>query len=263
MYRLKLTNENYFSVEADREYMSVSQYKLWLDCPARAKATINREYIQPMTKALLVGSYVDSHFEGTLDKFKEEHPEIFNSRTGELKTDYKQAEEIIKRCESDELFMEYMSGEKQVIKTGEIDGVPVKIKIDSYHPNKMIVDLKILRSCERIMGQSPISFWKYDLQGAIYQYIEGKQLPFFLAIATKETVTDIEIVKVEQSDMDDALADFKKNIHRFNAMKKGEIEAFGCGRCDYCKSRKKLVAPISSDDLGFTEQELRLARGIL
>ena len=40
--------------------------------------------------------------------------------------------------------MEYMSGEKQVIMTGEIEGVPVKIKIDSYHPNKMIVDLKVM-----------------------------------------------------------------------------------------------------------------------
>lgn len=260
MSKFKLTNDNYFSPESSQRYFSVSQYKTFLDCPARAMAEIRGEYKQPMTVALLVGSYVDSYFEGTLDKFKAEHPEIFK-KDGTLKADYVQAEQIIERIEEDELFMEYMSGKKQVIKTGKIDGVPVKIKIDSYHPKKMIVDLKILRSCERVMGQSPISFWKYDLQGAIYQYIEGNQLPFFLAIATKEAVTDIAVVKVEQFDMDAALADFKKNIHRFNAMKKGEIEAFGCGRCDYCKSRKKLVAPISSDDLGFTEQELRLARG--
>lgn len=260
--KFKLTADNYYSKEANERYFSVSQYKTFLDCPARAMAEIRGEYKQPMSTALLVGSYVDSYFEGTLKKFKEEHPEIFK-KDGTLKADYIQAEQIIKRIEADDLFMEYMSGKKQIIKTGKIEDVPVKIKIDSYHPGKMIVDLKILRSCERIMGQSPISFWKYDLQGAIYQYIEGKHLPFFLAIATKETVTDIEIVKVEQSDMDDALADFKKNIHRFNAMKKGEIEAFGCGRCDYCKSIKKLTAPISSDDLGFTEQELRLARGIL
>jgi hypothetical protein len=260
MSKFKLTADNYFSLEASKRYFSVSQYKSFLKCPARAMAEIRGEYKQPMTTALLVGSYVDSYFEGTLEKFKEEHPEIFK-KDGTLKADYVQAEQIIKRIEADELFMEYMSGKKQVIKTGEIEGVPVKIKIDSYHPQRMIVDLKILRSCERIMGQSPISFWQYDLQGAIYQYIEGKNLPFFLAIATKEDVTDIEIVKVEQHDMDDALSDFKKNIHRFNAMKQGEAEVFGCGRCDYCKSVKKLTAPISSDDLGFTEQELRLARG--
>lgn len=262
MARFKLTPANYYSKEANERYFSVSQYKTFLDCPARAMAEIRGEYKRPMTTALLVGSYIDSYFEGTLDSFKAEYPEIFK-KDGTLKADYVQAEQIIKRIEADELFMEYMSGKKQVIKTGEVEGVPVKIKIDSYHPRKMIVDLKILRSCERIMGQSPISYWKYDLQGAIYQYIEGKQLPFFLAIATKEDVTDIEIVKVEQFDMDDALADFKKNIHRFDAMKKGETEAFGCGRCDYCKSIKKLTAPISSDDLGFTEHELRLARGVI
>ena len=211
---MRLTNDNYFSPEASREYFSVSQYKAFLDCPARAMAEIRGEYKQPMTTALLVGSYVDAYFEGTLDKFREEHPEIFK-KDGTLKSDYIQAEQIIKRIEADELFMEYMSGKKQVIKTGKIEGVPVKIKIDSYHPKRMIVDLKILRSCERIMGQSPVSFWKYDLQGAVYQYIEGKNLPFFLAIATKETVTDIEIVKVEQVDMDEALSDFKKNILRF------------------------------------------------
>lgn len=259
---MKLTNDNYFSPSANQAFFSVSQYKTFLKCPARAMAEVRGEYKQPMTSALLVGSFVDSYFEGTLDKFKEEHPEIFK-RDGTLKADYIQAEQIIKRIEADDLFMEYMSGEKQVIKTGEIEGVPVKIKMDSYHPGRMIVDLKILRSCERIMGQSPISFWKYDLQGAVYQYIEGNKLPFFLAIATKEDVTDIEIVRVEQFDMDDALADFKKNIVRFNAMKQGEIEAIGCGRCDYCKSIKKLTAPISSDDLGFTTQELQLARGIL
>ena len=41
--------------------------------------------------------------------------------------------QIINRVEQDALFMEYMSGEKQVIMTGTVAGVEVKIKVDSLH----------------------------------------------------------------------------------------------------------------------------------
>lgn len=36
-----LTQENYFSVEAEREFMSVHQYGSWLECPARQKAILD------------------------------------------------------------------------------------------------------------------------------------------------------------------------------------------------------------------------------
>ena len=138
-----LTNENYFSKEADMEYMSVSQFKAFVQCEAAALASIKGEWEQPKTTALLVGSYVDAHFEGTLDLFKAKNPEIF-TKQGTLKAEYKQAEEIINRIESDKEFMKYLDGEKQVIRTGEIDGIPVKIKIDALHDDK-IVDLKIMK----------------------------------------------------------------------------------------------------------------------
>ena len=74
---------------------------------------------------------------------KAQNPEIF-TKQGSLKAEYKKAEEIINRIESDEEFMRYLNGEKQVIKTGEIEGVPIKIKIDVLHDDK-IVDLKIMK----------------------------------------------------------------------------------------------------------------------
>ena len=70
----KLTAENYHSPEANRAYFSVSQIKTFLDCPARAMAEIRGEYKQPITKALLMGSYFDAWVEGTLEEVKEEHP---------------------------------------------------------------------------------------------------------------------------------------------------------------------------------------------
>lgn len=71
-----LTNENYFSTEASMEYMSVSQFKAFESCEAAALAEAKGEYKREETTSLLVGKYVDAHFEGTLDVFKAQHPDI-------------------------------------------------------------------------------------------------------------------------------------------------------------------------------------------
>lgn len=265
---MRLTNDNYFSHEASREYFSVSQYKTFLDCPARAMAEIRGEYKQPMTTALLVGSYVDAYFEGTLDKFKEEHPEIFK-KDGSLKADYIQAETIIERIEADELLMEHLSGEKQVIKTATMFGAKWKIKIDSYHPGKQIDDLKIMRSLERIMGKSFVEHWMYDLQMAVYSEIEylsnrkknKERLPTYLDVATKEDETDIAVVHIPHWRHQECLADVEKNMPKFIAYKNGELEAPGCGTCAYCRSVKKLTAPIDFELVGFSNKELALIKG--
>ena len=129
-------------------------------------AELRGEWKRPPTTALLVGSYVDAWFEGTLEEFISSHPEIY-TKTGNLKSDFVQAEEIIARVQRDPMFMRYMSGKKQEIRTAEMFGTLWKIKIDSYHPDK-IVDLKVMRSMERVMGQSFVTHWGYDLQMAIY-----------------------------------------------------------------------------------------------
>ena len=265
---MKLTNDNYFSPKANLEYFSVSQYKSFLDCPARAMAEIRGEYKRPMTTALLVGSYVDSYFEGTLDKFKEEHPEIFK-KDGTLKADYVQAETIIKRIEADELFMEHMSGEKQVIKTATMFGAKWKIKIDSYHKGKQIDDLKIMRSLERIMGKSFVEHWMYDLQMAVYSEVEylanrrknKERLPTYLDVATKEDEVDIELVHIPHWRHQECLADVEKNMPKFIAYKSGDLEPPRCGVCPYCRSTKKLTAPIDFDLVGFSNKELALMEG--
>ena len=87
-----LTNENYYSVDANLEYMSVSQYKDFRKCEAMALATLRGEWEKPKTTALLVGSYIDSWFEGTLDEFKEDGVEIVD-RNIDLETAYIENEE--------------------------------------------------------------------------------------------------------------------------------------------------------------------------
>lgn len=253
-----LTSENYFSKESQMTYMGVSQFKAFEKCPAAAVAEIRGEYERPNTTALLVGSYVDAHFEGTLDLFKAKNPEILK-RDGTLKSDYIKAEEIINRVERDSLFMEYMGGEKQVIMTGEIAGIPVKIKIDSYLPDK-IVDLKIMRDFEPIYQPEKgrltfIEAWEYDLQGAVYQEIvrqnTGEKLPFYIAAATKETVPDICIFVVPQESLDFELERFKKDVEYFQLIKTGVIEPERCEKCDFCKMTKVLTAPKTMGELDY------------
>jgi hypothetical protein len=113
----KLTSENYFSPENEQFYMGSSQFKNFRKCEAAALAELRGEYRREVTDALLVGSYVDAHFEGTLDIFRAQHPEIFK-KDGELKVQYKRADKMIQRAERSELFMQFMSGEKQEIMTG-------------------------------------------------------------------------------------------------------------------------------------------------
>lgn len=257
---MKLNNDNYFSPEASMEYFGVSQCKSFMDCEARALAECKGEYKQEMTTALLLGSYVDAYFEGTLDEFEDSHPELFK-KNGELKADYVHANEIIRRIHRDPLFMEYMAGEKQVIKTGEIDGFPFKIKIDSYHPGRMIVDLKVMRSFERIMGRSFVDYWLYTVQGYVYREIEGNNLPFYLAAATKENDPDIAVIELDEQDMAEAFEPFRKQLPRWSAIKRGEIEPERCERCAYCRRTKVLKEPIPSDWVGFTTKEIRVIKG--
>lgn len=232
---IELTAENYYSQEMNQTFFSVSQYKDFVRCEAMALAKIRRDYQQPMTRAMLVGSFVDSYFEGTLPKFMAENPELF-TRKNELKSEFRKANEIIGRVKADPLFMQFMSGEKQRIMAFELFGQPWKMKMDSYLPGVCITDLKVVANFKNL----PV--WRYDLQGAVYQAgveaVTGEWLPFYLAVATKERVTDLDIFQIPQSTLDMALEEVAQNMEHFAEVKAGIVPPGYCGKCDYCKSIK-------------------------
>lgn len=220
---MQLTSENYYSKEANEEYMSVSLFKELAGiygrskCEAATMAKLKGEYSEEASKALLIGSYVDSFFEGeeSFQNFKEEHKEIYTKTSlkspdpakWELLSEYKNANEIIQKIESSDTFMAALSGEKQKIMVGEIGGISWKIKMDSYMPGRFITDLKILKSFSestwvRDLGYLNFAhYWGYDIQAAVYQEIvrqnTGELLPFYLAVATKEEGIDIGLFEVD------------------------------------------------------------------
>lgn len=259
-----LTAENYYSKEANKEYMSVSQYKDFagtygkMACEFSAVEKLEERWKQKKTTPLLVGSYVDSYFEGTLEEFKKENPEIFTQK-GELKANYKQAERIVARMERDPLFMQYMSGEKQVIMTGELFGAEWKIKIDSFVRGIAITDLKVMASITKLEWVKDIGYldfvryWGYDIQGAIYQEIvyqnTGERPPFYIAAGTKEEEPNIEVIHVTQNYLDEAKHMVEMNMPRILRVKNGEAEPDRCEMCDCCRHTKVLKRPISITNL--------------
>ena len=234
---MRLNDDTYYSQEANRSFFSVSQYKDFCKCEAMAMAKIRGELEQKQTKAMLVGTLADRWFEGTLDRLRQESPDIFYCRNGALRAEFRKADEIIRRLQQDERFMQFMGGEKQKILAFEMFGVPWKMKMDSFVEGICITDLKVVQNFRSL------PLWRYDLQGAVYQAGaeacgHGK-LPFYLAVATKEAVTNFDIFQICQPTLDMALREIEGNMPRFMAVKAGMEEPHYCGVCDYCKVVKK------------------------
>ena len=259
----ELNEQNYYSKEMDMKYVSSSQYKLFFNpyndcCEAAAIAQIKGEWERPITDSLLMGSYVDEALTGDLEKFKAEHPELYSTRgetKGKLLAKYVQAEKMVERAKKDKLFMAYVTGGvHQAIYTGEINGVPVKIKIDhiAYKDGKPValVDLKTVKSMHETFyvkdsGEhlSFIERWNYDLQAALYQCIyeqnTGLKLPFYIAAISKDKTDNVphprlKVIQIPQTKMDERMAEIKNNIGKIQALKNGDMQPISCGKCDYC-----------------------------
>ena len=267
MELLKLTDDNYYSHEANWQYMSASQFKAFRRCESAAMAELLGDWEQGESTALLTGSYVDAYFSGELAQFKRRTPELFK-KDGTLKADYIKAHAIARRLEQDGLARMLLAGGHQVIKTGQIGGVWYKAKFDSLleegevdaicdsfpavremvpFGGGMIVDLKCMRDFEDVWDEEAhekvnwINYWGYDIQGAIYQHLDGRHAPFVIVGATKEVEPDITAVNIPDEELAVCLEDVKALSQRYAAIKRGDIAPVGCGRCAYCRSVKKLT----------------------
>jgi len=260
----KLTNENYYEPSVRNQYMTIHTYMQYAGtlgvpgCEAKAEAIRKGKWVEPKTKAMMVGSYVDAYFDNSLEQFKEDNPEIF-TKQGELKAEYKLANTMIERCIREPYFMATMSGEKQKIFVADMFGTTWCCKLDSYIPDVAIVDLKTTADLHRSWRVpdagyvSVVEYFGYHLQLAAYQEIvrinTGKKLPCYLSFVTKEQSPEVCVVYVDQNMLDHALNEIKMNMPQINAIRNGEIEPVMCGCCDFCKATKEIVKPISVFDL--------------
>ena len=273
---MELTRENYFSQEAQMAYMGSSQFKDFLSCEAAALAKIQGRYKPPASRSMLVGSYVDAWYSGELPDFTERHPDMFKKdRT--LKADFLAANAIIDRMQADQLYSLLMSGEKQVIRTGKIAGVPFKIKIDSLldaaacrqiaeefpgaapalgFGDGAIVDQKVMRDLGDVWSDEErrmVPFaqaWGYDIQGAIYQAVEGHMMPFILAVDTREEPADLAALYIPDDALRTKLYEVEDLAPRFQAIKEGREEPRRCERCPWCRATRTLRTIVDFRELG-------------
>lgn len=294
---MKLTSKNYYNKEANVSFMSVSQFKAFRNCEAAALAELRGEYERPKSKALLLGSFVDEMLTGTKKskaKFVlENREELFQKSSKVLKLGDEELEEMlqdssfniysaenkpyaeivqaldtIEKIKRQPLMMKHFKSRHQTIMTGEIAGVPFKIKMDNYKPGEFISDGKYMASLRSPNLFEPmVKYWGYDIQGAVYQEIvrqnTGKRLPFYLDIATKETPTHLAVAEINQFDLDEALEIVKEMAPRYQAIKNGKIEPTRCGEygCNYCTETEIITEPIDSNYLGMSPKQIKAANG--
>ena len=277
---LKLTEETYHADYGRKKYMSYSQFKDFEKCPVMAMAKINGEYQEPSTEALLFGSWVDAHFSGTEEEFIEQNKDkLYSPKTGKLYSAFNGVEKVINFIENytnedgQKILLRYWQGEHQVIMIGVIAGVPVKIKIDSYFPEKAIIDGKCMKDLGNmwveIDGRNVlvdyIRGYDYPMEGALYQEIEhqnaleknpsARRLPFVLNVVTKEEVPNADLVLIDQDILDERLEYFKQKAPKYQRIKMGLEKPVGCGKCPVCISKKQIYAPKSYKQLYLEKEE--------
>ena len=257
---MKVTEKNYYDNATNMEFCSASQYLDFIGrpaipgCEARAMATLRGEYKPETSKAMLIGSIVDALWEGaTTEELVDRFPDCVSSRgatKGQIKSEYAQAIQLFERSSKDEMFRKYMSGEKQSIMVGEIEGLKFKIKMDSYFEGAAIVDLKTTqdshpnhRYYDKMTGQRlPFYLWfDYPTQLSIYREIvrqnSGSVLPCFIAAIDKKPHPRPEVIQIEDILLDNALEEVKRNCQKIIMLKNGEIDPIRCDSddCDYCR----------------------------
>jgi hypothetical protein len=234
-----------------KNHLSKSAYKNLTECAARQIAIDLGEWKQETTIPMLIGSYVDAYFSGTLDEFKAKNPQIYK-KDGTLYASMEPAEAAIKTIEADPLLLTYVKGDKMQYEVNcTIGGATYKGFIDSLHTDRAIVDLKVVadlyaKVCnnEQHKYVSWIEAYGYDRQGAIYQEAiyqqTGKRLPFFLAVVTKQTPPDKAVIQIPQGRIDVLLEEMEKNSKELVDIRSGLIPAKRCEKCEFCRKTKKL-----------------------
>lgn len=282
---MELTRDNYYTKEADMEYMSCSQYQDFLRCEAATMARLHGMYIPKETEALTVGNYFHTALESdeAHQKFCEEHEaEIYkmqtSKRTGEVSivgkyAPYQKADEMLRVFMADPIIKQLilMPGENEVIMTGNIFGVPWRIRMDKYIPEKrMIIDWKTSADLNKTEynpetgeRESFIEFLGYMMRAAVYTEIEKQN-------ANSETDAKFVIAAVSKQDPPDKgayllnhrqrydyeLEQIKNNLSRIIQVKTGRVKPRRCGCCEYCRSTKRLkkIVPYYLLKPGFKEE---------
>lgn len=257
MSELDLLEKDYYSSESSNRYWSISQYKRFRECEARALAELRGDWTDTRDNtALLVGNYVHSYFESeeAHETFKIENGhEMISSRgaiKGQLKKDYVVAEQMIEALKNDDNFNAIYKGDKEVSITGSLGGVEFKGKIDCLNIERgYFVDIKTTKGAIDDLiwnGNEKVRWFEaygYILQMAAYKNMleatYNKPFEPIIYAVTKETPPDTRAIRIQNIDaMQNELNELAQEIERLDHVKKGNEKPRSCGHCEYCRANK-------------------------
>ncbi len=272
---VELTQENYYQ---DTSRLSYSRYKRYKQCQAKAYAIDNGIWVEERDETpLLLGNYVHSYFESAEahEKFMAENGDKLFAKTGKnkgkLKSDFIIGDKMIESLKDDDGFNRLYHGypsdnvQKEMIVCGEIEGVPVKGKLDSVNLSRgYFVDLKTMKSIyseewnadlRKRVPAAVNNILNFGYHGQLGLYREllkqmtGREFRPLIVAVSKEAVPDKDILKIDEEWLEEDLAKIRENIVHIWQVIQGEVKPAKCGHCDFCRSQKKLDAVISLNDL--------------
>lgn len=254
----QLTDNNYYSNDANWHYRSKSQYWEFLQCEARALAELKGEYEPDINETpLLFGNYLHSYFESedAHKKFLEDNKKSlykYGKPEKGIKRDFLLADKCIDALKDDDGFNALYQGTKETIVKGEIDGVKWMGKIDCLDlDHGRFYDLKTVDDIHKKHWDEDlhqyVDFTKargYDTQMAIYKELIKQTFdvdcdPYIIAVS-KQSVPDKAVIAFDDNDLREALNDVRMRQEHINAVINGETEPKACGECEYCRMHKQL-----------------------
>lgn len=252
---MNLNLDNYYSVEANKEYMSVSQFKNFKLCESKAMYDLENDFKEEK-QAFLEGKLFEALVAGDANLFMAKHGKEIIAQTGKTagqpKTNFKKVFLAAEKFNQQKFFKDIINKcQKQLILTGEIEGIKVKCALDLFDKDTYsIYDIKCMGNFDEQWNKAEKRYvpwyynWGYVLQLAVYREIVkqnfGNPKEIGLIAATKEDIPDIEAISFSSELLDLELENFKLKIKRYDDIKKGKLEPTKCSCCDYCKSIKNI-----------------------
>ena len=281
---MNLNADNYYTPEADREYMSCSQYQAFLSCEAAAMAKLYGLYTPKESEALLVGNYVHTALESdeAHEAFCESHTfDIYTTKVSKVTGDvtitgkraaFAKADDIIHIYQTDPTFQKIllMEGENEKIMTGTLFGLQWKIRLDKYIPeSRMIIDYKTSADLTQTAwnpeaGEKEcfLETLGYLMRAAIYSEIEKQNTgssedpPFVILAVSKQDPPDRGAYLLNHRQRYDyELQIVEEKIKRIKEVRRGFVKPRRCGHCEWCRRTKKItkIVPYYTIKPGFTD----------
>lgn len=241
-----LTPQNYHSPEARVRWLSSSDVKQVMRCEA-AWASGERE---DEDKEVLVFGHL---FEALLTGEEYDNPALYSSRgptKGLLKAEYQPAEDMAQAVRRSPMLARLIDrSRKQVIMTGEIEGLPFRVMCDLLDTNGSILDIKSARSFAAQYDENHGAYrewwaiWDYPVQLWIYSEIarqNGLDVPHVGIIAAAKNNCDVQAITFSRETMEAAEADARYAIDRISAIRDGDLP-MKCERCQWCIDHKEIT----------------------